>query len=164
MPSWPSSRGMRQFTSLSPDSKSPSSQPRYIREAVVQGIKQGYTMLVEGFKGLYRNTRDALQLRRTIPKNQRNWHQVHFLAQNNRDWFLFLPFIIIFALPGSFLYLPPLITLYPDMLPSTFQIPEFKLKQLESLMDRRLTAAVFLLRSFNQIANEQRNSKSSVQI
>jgi hypothetical protein len=146
-----------------PRSSLPSQPLRSLREAFQRTARQMYEMMTNGSKEFYQNTRLALNIRWNVPKEHRNWKQLHFLEQNKQDWLLSLPFIFVLLLPGSFLYLPPIVAIYPNFLPSTFQIPEFKQKRFESIMDRRLRTTPYILRSINQIANERLDSKAFAQ-
>ncbi len=130
--------GAHQFSTaaLPSDQASASSSPpsRNVKQLIIETAKHYWT----GTKHLYHNFKESRMLKQRLAAGDKlTRKEQRFIWQTNQDIKAAIPFLIIAAAPLVGYLLPVLISIFPDMLPSTYRQESFHEKRRKELLDQR---------------------------
>lgn len=117
----------RPFASIRPFSSSSSAPPisaltRFAREAVAN-FRDGVSFYLDGAKALISRARDARVLRDRLDRGglaSLSWREYQVMKQSEEDVRRCLPFTLFVVIPFSGWFLPLVVKMFPNVLPSPF--------------------------------------------
>lgn len=120
-------------------------------------IVEGIHHIKDGSKQLWRNIRTASVLfKKSLDGETLNRRDRALLVQTAADMFRLVPFTIIVIIPFAELALPFLLTLFPNMLPSTFATKSQKEANEQRAIKAKLEVAKFLQETAEEMNRTER--------